>query len=111
MLLLSPLHTKWYELCARCCTVQELCKSSVCLNDRINIADRPFCCCFFQEATAAIKPILGAYYSQDKRNVMSALWEEVSTCHWVAPEQQGSGVLWFKTTGKDEYIRANSKQE
>jgi len=64
-----------------------------------------------EEATAAIKPILGAYYNQDKRNVMCALWEEVSTCHWVAPEQQGSGVLWFKSTGKEDYIRVNSKQE
>jgi hypothetical protein len=63
-----------------------------------------------QEATAAIKPILGDYYSQDKRNVMAALWEEISTCHWVAPEQPGSGVLWFKTTGKEDYI-AGSKQE
>jgi len=55
-----------------------------------------------KEATAAIKPILGEYYCRDKRNPMVALWEEICTCHWVAPEQLSSGVLWFRTAGKDD---------
>nr|AEU04701.1 fatty acid delta-12-desaturase [Lobosphaera incisa] len=49
-----------------------------------------------QEATEAIKPILGKYYKQDKRNVWAALWEDFSLCRYVAPDTAGSGILWFR---------------
>lgn len=52
-----------------------------------------------QEATAALKPILGPYYCHDDRNIMMALWQENETCHYVAPDTPGSGVLWFRTVG------------
>ncbi len=50
-----------------------------------------------QEATEAIKPILGDYYKSDSRNVLLALWQEMTNCQYVAPDQPGSGILWFKT--------------
>jgi hypothetical protein len=55
--------------------------------------------------------VLGQYYSQDKRNVFRALWEEISVCHWVAPEVQGSGITWFKTVGKDDYLTLSAKED
>jgi omega-6 fatty acid desaturase (delta-12 desaturase) len=64
-----------------------------------------------QEATEAIKKVLGPYYCRDDRNVMAALWQETRTCHWVAPDAAGGGVLWFRSkcdvdggapAGKDE---------
>jgi len=50
-----------------------------------------------QEATEALKPILGPYYCHDPRNVMVALWEETASCHYVAPDAPGSGVLWYRS--------------
>lgn len=53
-----------------------------------------------QEATEALKPILGDYYSSDGRNVLAALWQELTLCHYVAPAEGASaspGVLWFNT--------------
>eukprot|EP00877_Chromochloris_zofingiensis_P014202 jgi/Chrzof1/9035/Cz03g33220.t1_FAD2A[v5.2] len=55
-----------------------------------------------QEATEAIKPILGKYYCYDSRNVFKALWQETNICHYVQPEQPHSGILWFQTVGKDD---------
>lgn len=48
-----------------------------------------------QEATEAIKPILGKYYAKDTRNVWKALWEDWDSCHYVAPDTPGSGVFWY----------------
>jgi fatty acid desaturase len=50
-----------------------------------------------QEATAALKAVLGPYYCYDGRNVMAALWQETKTCHYVAPDAPGSGVLWYRS--------------
>jgi hypothetical protein len=50
-----------------------------------------------QEATEALKPILGRYYCRDTRNVMAALWEESASCHYVEPDTPGGGVLWFRS--------------
>lgn len=62
-----------------------------------------------QEATEAIKPILGKYYSFDQRNVLQALWQEICLCHFVSREQQtGSGVLWFNTLTKDDAVQATA---
>lgn len=48
-----------------------------------------------QEATEAIKPILGKYYAKDTRNVWRALWEDWDACHYAAPDAPGSGVFWY----------------
>ncbi|GAB4814355.1 hypothetical protein N2152v2_001401 [Parachlorella kessleri] len=48
------------------------------------------------EATEAIKPILGPYYRYDGRNILVALWDDWRTTSYVAPDSQGSGVLWFR---------------
>lgn len=61
-----------------------------------------------QEATEALKPILGEYYCSDKRNVLQALWHEISICHYVEPERDGSGVLWFATHTKDDVVSATA---
>lgn len=52
-----------------------------------------------QEATEALKPILGPYYCRDDRNTLVALWQENAACHYVAADAPGSGVLWFRTVG------------
>ncbi len=39
-----------------------------------------------QEATEAIKPILGKYYAKDTRNVWRALWQDWDACHYAAPD-------------------------
>jgi hypothetical protein len=61
-----------------------------------------------QEATAALKPILGEYYSKDDRNVIKALWQDMGLCHYVAPERDGSGVLWFATHTKTDVVSATA---
>ncbi len=61
-----------------------------------------------QEATEALKPILGDYYSKDGRNILQALWQEIITCHYVAPERDGSGVLWFATHTKTDVVSATA---
>jgi len=61
-----------------------------------------------QEATEALKPVLGDYYSKDGRNVLQALWQEMSLCHFVAPERDGSGVLWFATHTKSDVVSATA---
>lgn len=49
-----------------------------------------------QEATAALKPVLGAYYKSDSREVYSAMWHDWRACRRVAPAEAGSGTLWYK---------------
>lgn len=62
-----------------------------------------------QEATEALKPILGDYYSKDGRNVLQALWQELALCHYVAEERPSSGVLWFNThTTNDDIVSATA---
>ncbi|KAE8664430.1 Omega-6 fatty acid desaturase, endoplasmic reticulum [Hibiscus syriacus] len=51
------------------------------------------------EATNAIKPILGEYYSFDGTPVYKALFREAKECVFVEPdqgEQSSKGVYWFK---------------
>ena len=48
-----------------------------------------------QEASAAIKPILGRFYCYDSRNVVKALWEDWYRCSYVAPDE-GGDALWFR---------------
>jgi omega-6 fatty acid desaturase / acyl-lipid omega-6 desaturase (Delta-12 desaturase) len=53
-----------------------------------------------QEATEAIKPLLGKYYNLDTTSIMSALWQAMHYCRYVEPEQEPAGdkpegVYWF----------------
>eukprot|EP00210_Caulerpa_lentillifera_P000848 g821.t1 len=48
------------------------------------------------EATEAIKPVLGAYYKVDKRNLIRAVWEDFRDTRSVAPDNVGEGVLWYQ---------------
>lgn len=47
-----------------------------------------------QEATEAVKPLLKEYYQKDDRFIFKALWEDYSSCRYVAPDVAGSGILW-----------------
>ncbi|MBA0729816.1 hypothetical protein Goshw_021895 [Gossypium schwendimanii] len=51
------------------------------------------------EATKAIKPILGEYYSFDGTPVYKAIFREAKECIYVEPdegEQSSKGVFWFR---------------
>lgn len=48
-----------------------------------------------QEATEAIRPVLGPYYNRDHRNIWAALWQDYSACRYVAPDEPGQGTLWY----------------
>lgn len=49
-----------------------------------------------QEATQAVKKVLGDYYKSDSRNVYKALWDDFKTCTYVTPDREGDGVLWYR---------------
>ena len=49
-----------------------------------------------QEATEALKPVLGDYYNVDNREVYSAMWHDWRACRFVSPADHGSGVLWYR---------------
>lgn len=49
-----------------------------------------------QEATQAIKQVLGDYYKVDNRPLLSALWTDLRLCRYVAPDAPGSGIFWFR---------------
>lgn len=55
-----------------------------------------------EEATEAIKPILGDYYLRDDRSVHAALWNDYGDCSYVAPDNQGEGTLWYRSGKKAE---------
>jgi len=49
-----------------------------------------------EEATKAIRPILGDYYQYDRTPILKAIWRETKECMYVEPEVGGQkGVLWF----------------
>jgi len=48
-----------------------------------------------EEATEALKPILGKYYRMDRTPIVKALWNSFSVCNYVSPDPQRSGVWWF----------------
>ncbi|KAH7844800.1 hypothetical protein Vadar_031800 [Vaccinium darrowii] len=49
-----------------------------------------------EEATKAIRPILGDYYQYDGTPILKAIWRETKECMYVEPEVGGQkGVLWF----------------
>ena len=50
-----------------------------------------------QEATAALRPVLGAYYCKDDRNVLKALWADWNTCVYVDSDEGGNQLVqWFR---------------
>ncbi|PRW57598.1 fatty acid delta-12 [Chlorella sorokiniana] len=49
-----------------------------------------------QEATEALKPILGEWYKRDDRPILKACWQDWSLCRYVAPDTPGAGILWFR---------------
>ena len=53
-------------------------------------------CLAWQEASAAIKPILGKYYCYDSRNVVAAMWQDWARCHYVAPDSKSDKALWYR---------------
>ncbi|KAL6753156.1 microsomal delta-12 fatty acid desaturase [Haematococcus lacustris] len=55
-----------------------------------------------QEATEAMKKVLGPYYAQDKRNVFQALWQDLAACPFVTVDAPGEATYWFQqgTAGK-----------
>ncbi|CAN6558902.1 unnamed protein product [Malus baccata var. baccata] len=53
------------------------------------------------EATEAVKPVLGEYYSFDGTPVYKALWREAKECLYVGPDDEDNGgakkgVFWYK---------------
>jgi omega-6 fatty acid desaturase (delta-12 desaturase) len=54
-----------------------------------------------EEATRAIKPVLGDYYMWDSREVYTALWENWQHTRVVQEQDKDSGIYWYaKVTGK-----------
>ncbi|XP_057979974.1 delta(12)-fatty-acid desaturase FAD2-like [Malania oleifera] len=57
-----------------------------------------------EEATRAIKPVLGEYYQSDRTPIQKALWREVRECIYVEPDEgcPNKNVFWFnnKVDGK-----------
>ena len=50
-----------------------------------------------EEATNAIKPLLGEHYLVDHRPIFQALWQDWGKCRYVDSEEAtGKGVLWWK---------------
>ncbi|KAL8103672.1 hypothetical protein AgCh_028029 [Apium graveolens] len=52
-----------------------------------------------QEASEAIKPVLGDYYHYDDTPFYKAMWREAKECLYVEAEENGdqkSGVYWYK---------------
>ena len=50
-----------------------------------------------QEATRAVRGVLGKYSLFDARPVALALWQDWRSCAWVEQDAGGApGVLWFR---------------
>jgi len=47
-----------------------------------------------EEATAAVKKVLGKYYLYDNTPIMSALWKNWNTCHFVDDE---ADIVYYQT--------------
>nr|AGX28136.1 delta13 fatty acid desaturase FADX-2 [Exocarpos cupressiformis] len=59
-----------------------------------------------EEATKAIKPVLGEYYQFDGTPILKGLWREVKECVYVEPAAgdeagglQAKGIFWFNNKG------------
>ena len=64
-----------------------------------------------QEATAAIKPLLGKWYRYENTGmsgVASAVWSCVRDCRYVSADQDGSPhVMWFAPSKAPETTAIN----
>lgn len=53
-----------------------------------------------EEATGAMKPLLGEAYHEDKqRAFLPSLWESFTQCQWVAPddaEDPKNRAMWYR---------------
>ena len=50
-----------------------------------------------QEATEALKGVLGRYYCRDDRNIVAAMWADWRSCTFVDGDEGGNDkVLWFR---------------
>lgn len=50
-----------------------------------------------EEATKAIRPVLGSYYNRDETPFWIALWRTFNKCQTVQPKEGQHGVLeWSK---------------
>ncbi|KAL4436995.1 hypothetical protein ABPG75_004134 [Micractinium tetrahymenae] len=49
-----------------------------------------------QEATQALKPVLGDYYRCDNRPLLKAMWTDYTLCRYAAPDTPGGGIYWFR---------------
>jgi len=52
-----------------------------------------------QEASEAIKKVIGKYYMYDPTNIFVAMWKAFEQCHYVDDEPEDA-VLWYKQHGK-----------
>ncbi|KAI1281123.1 fatty acid desaturase-domain-containing protein [Xylaria sp. FL0933] len=55
-----------------------------------------------QEATDAMKPILGEYYHSDKTSYWGALWNAFTKCQWVEPDADKTLKANVYTNGKGQ---------
>jgi len=55
-----------------------------------------------EEATVAVRPVLGPYYTQDNSSIVYSLFIALRDCRYVTPEKKENGgegnVWWFETT-------------
>lgn len=55
-----------------------------------------------EEATEAIKPILGKYYKMDRTPIAVALWNSFRDCQYVP---NGQGTLWFQSFSNGDHVK------
>ncbi|KAI1426888.1 fatty acid desaturase-domain-containing protein [Xylaria sp. FL1777] len=55
-----------------------------------------------QEATDAMKPLLGEYYHSDKTSYWGALWTAFTKCQWVEPDPQKTLQANVYSSGKGD---------
>eukprot|EP01006_Ploeotia_vitrea_P030570 TRINITY_DN62950_c0_g1_i2.p1 TRINITY_DN62950_c0_g1~~TRINITY_DN62950_c0_g1_i2.p1 ORF type:complete len:249 (+),score=143.49 TRINITY_DN62950_c0_g1_i2:878-1624(+) len=67
-----------------------------------------------QEATEAIKPILGDYYRFDDTPIFQAMWRAFSHCHYVDVDKKNcghDGVLWFHDANEQRAAKRSKKSQ
>ncbi|KAK8185311.1 fatty acid desaturase-domain-containing protein [Phyllosticta capitalensis] len=55
---------------------------------------------YADEATEAIRPLLGEFYNQDKTNFLVSLWHTFKTCRWVKQVEEGATRGVYVWAGK-----------
>ena len=51
-----------------------------------------------EEATIAIRPVLGEHYRHDDTSMLKAIWRETKECIFVEADEKSDskGILWFR---------------